>query len=376
MSDLIFLTLKKWLSYFKSPQVDINFFYNNAIIRSTYDYKLSNLVAEKKITKKDINNLYKICVLDKIKYLTNFYNNNLKINDKLEMNDVEFSLNNNKNPKFKNLVRNLYFKEILLDTSTIQSNIRGFLEVIIDLYKYNIIDYKLVTPSILKYISENKYSSMVSGLYFRASIMNPFLVYSISKSIFKNPKKILTPTLGWSSYLLGFIQDNRIKEYVGIDVISKVCNTTRNLAKWINPKLKVDIYCQPSEDLYYDKMFISKYKNYFDHVYFSPPYFQLELYKGEHQSTNRYKTYNEWLEKYWDITIKLCKKCLKTNGILCYIISGYKNNGKDIDLDTDMNNIILNNNFILIDNNLMQGTNIGFTKHRKYKETIYMFKKI
>ena len=72
------------------------------------------------------------------------------------MNDVEFSLNNNKNPKFKNLVRNLYFKEILLDTSTIQSNIRGFLEVIIDLYKYNIIDYKLVTPSILKYISENK----------------------------------------------------------------------------------------------------------------------------------------------------------------------------------------------------------------------------
>ena len=45
------------------------------------------------------------------------------------------------------------------------------------------------------------------------------------------------------------------------------------------------------------------------------PYFQLELYKGKNQSTNRYKDYNIWLEKYWRDTVKLCHHTIKKNSL-------------------------------------------------------------
>ena len=202
--------------------------------------------------------------------------------------------------------------------------------------------------------------------------MNPVIPYTISNHL--NYKfKVLTPTLGWSSYLLGMMANDNLDEYVGIDVIKKVCNNTKTIANKGN--IKNDIYCVPSEDLYKDKKFMNKYKGYFDFIFFSPPYFQLELYKGLKQSTERYKTYEEWLDGYWRATVKLCFNSLKNGRLMFYIISGYTSKQKYVNLEKDMNSITTEEGFKLVKKLSMVGKNVGFTKHRKSKETIFVFSK-
>jgi len=308
-------------------------------------------------------------VTDKNIYLTNFYNKSLKVK---ELNEMPICINNNKFTEYKNQVRNPYYKDILLDTNTIQPNIRPYLQVIIELFKNHIIDYKLVTPSVIKLIEKELLSNVLSGLYFRSSIMNPTIPYSLS-TFFNKPFNVLTPTLGWSSYLLGILNNKNLNKYVGIDVIPKVCNNTRKIANSNN--IKNDIYCVPSEDLYKNKKFMKKYNKFFDMVFFSPPYYQLELYKGKNQSTERYKTYEEWLDKYWKSTIKLCNETLKNNSLLIYIISGYTEKSKYINLEKDMNNITKLEGFKLYKKLNMKGSNVGFTEHRALNESIFIFTK-
>ena len=100
-------------------------------------------------------------------------------------------------------------------------------------------------------------------------------------------KKIFTPTLGWSSYAYGFCECLDVEEYVGTDVISEVCDKTRQLCSQYS-QIKSKIFCQPSESLLTNKFVLNNYKNHFDVVFFSPPYFQLEMYEGEEQSTTNY----------------------------------------------------------------------------------------
>ena len=248
----------------------------------------------------------------------------------------------------------------------IRDSIRSFLDVIIELFKYRIIDYKLITPSSLKLISKNKLSNVLSGFYFRSSIMNPIIPYTLSKRIDK-PFKVFTPTLGWSSYLLGMLSNPMLEEYVGVDVIEKVCETTKHLSP------KTTIYCSPSEDL--DKAFMDTYHNHFDLIFFSPPYYQLELYQGDKQSTNRYTSYHDWLEGYWRQTMRICRHVLKDDGIMYFIIGGYKYKKKYIDLEADMSRICIEEHFTLIQKEPMTVNNIGFTKHREAREYIFSFNK-
>ena len=58
-----------------------------------------------------------------------------------------------------------------------------------------------------------------------------------------------------------------------------------------------------------------------DLAFSCPPYFDLEVYsKDNTQSYNEYSNYEEWLEKYWRQTIKICYDKLKQNGKLVFII--------------------------------------------------------
>jgi len=365
------LTLNKWLDLFSCKKLSYNEFINNSKVKKNNGtfVKLKDIIKEKNIPNHIVKIFYELFVLNKEKYLTNFYNKSLKISDK-EI--TQLCINNDKYSEHKNIIRNMYYREILLETNTIQPNIRNYLEVILDLFKYHIIDYKLVTPSSIKLISQKKLSNILSGLYFRSSIMNPLIPYTISNHI-DYKFKVLTPTLGWSSYLIGIMANDNVDEYVGIDVIKKVCDNTSKIAT--KKEIKNDIYCIPSEDLYNDNKFMNKYKDYFDFIFFSPPYFQLELYKGSKQSTARYKTYDEWLEGYWRNTIKLCFHSLRKGRLMFYIISGYNMRGKYINLEKDMNYITTSEGFNLVKKLNMIGKNVGFTKHRTSKETIFIFSK-
>lgn len=359
------LTLDKWLKLFNLKIISRSQFLDTYKVKSSKITKLK----DRKLNKRDIDVLYKFIVTNKEDYLTKFYNKSLKYT-KLNFDNIKnLTLSNNTNSQYKNLIRNIYYKDILLYTKTDIKNLRPFLEVIFDLFNNNLIDYKLVTPSSLDLLKKNNFSNVLSGYYFRSSILNPAITYILAKK-YLSGSKVFTPTLGWSSYLYGFFSNNNINEYVGTDVIKHVCNNTIKLSNSLFPEKKIDIYHSPSEKLFYNKKFISKYTNYFDIIFFSPPYFKLELYRGSEQSTTLYKDYNDWLNKYWDITIQLCHKVLNTKGTMVYIISSYDKNN----ITNDMNNIT-KKYFKYKKKIRLSNKNVDFTKHKETDENLYFFTK-
>jgi tRNA1(Val) A37 N6-methylase TrmN6 len=148
------------------------------------------------------------------------------------------------------------------------------------------------------------------------------------------------------------------------------------IAKTQYPDKNVKIYCKPSENLAKSAVFLNKYKNYFDVVFFSPPYYRLELYDSTNQSTTKYETYEEWLAGYWEETIKLCKTVLKKDGKLCYILSGYgsENTKEKYDLLADMNNIT-KKYFKYKGQQEMHNKDVHVTKHKETSEKIMLFVK-
>ena len=365
------ITLEEWLNMFKNKNISIQQFIEKFYVKSGNKIKkFKDIIKEKNLKKTNIKTLYNFFVIKKEENLVNFYNKSLRILEDLDLNKVKtLSLSNSKNSTYKNLIRNIYYKDILLYTKTDIKGLRPFLEVIFDLYNNNTIDYKLLTPGAIKMMERNIFASILSGFYFRSSILNPVVIYTLSKKYIKNASRVFTPTLGWSSYMYGFLSDEKIKEYVGTDVIKSVCYNTEKLAKRMFPKKYVDIYCSQSELLIENREFMKEYKNYFDVVFFSPPYYKLELYRGSKQSTTLYNTYEMWLDKYWKTTIKLCREVLHRKGKLIYIISGYD---KQLNMNTDMNNIT-KKYFKYIKKMNLANTNVNFTNHKDTNEIIYFF---
>lgn len=376
-----YLSLEEFLKkYEKSPADTMS--YNDFILKATvvvgkHKYRLKDYIKSK-----HIENISIELLLDYIKnredYLIRFYNMSLRITDKNEyihgnMKHMTNKLDNNTGVIFKNLIRNVHFEHILRNTSSGLDNIPTYLYIIDNLFKKNIIDYKILTPSSIHYMKNGRLGSVFSSYYFRASILNPYLIYSLNMSQLKG-SKIFTPTLGWSSYAFGFLECPMVKEYVGTDVIPDVCSKTKDLASRYNKD--VDIYCSPSEDLNKNKKFMNKYREHFNVVFFSPPYYKLEIYKSKNQSTTRYNSYDEWLKKYWEATVVLCKDVLEKGGYMCYILSGYGSDkgNNSYDLINNMNNIT-NKYFQFISIQHMYNKNVHATKHRETGEKIILYKK-
>ena len=357
------------------------------------DKKIVSLEAYQKargITRENLKMIYDH-ILNKEDYLTRFYNISLdpckitQVNrSKCSLSSPDISildapmpranLNNNAKVQYKNVIRNVHIRDILQRTKSGWSGLPSFLDVLLDLYKRNIIDYKILTPSALHYIKDGRIGSVFSSFYFRASIMNPYLVFSLNENVLQGTR-IFTPTLGWSSYAYGFAESPRTLEYVGCDVIPGVCQKTAQLLG-LYPRIKTDFYCQPSETLSTNKSFMTKYKNHFDVVFFSPPYYELEMYPGENQSTTTYKNYNEWLVGYWSKTIDICHYVLQKGGKLCYILSSGGGQNTSADILKDMNEIT-KKRFQLKTTLPMYNKNVHVTasSHRETAEKIVIFMK-
>jgi hypothetical protein len=374
-----FLELEDFLNLFKRKPQTLTEFINEAQVkigdkREPLKEYMKRKEIEKPIIKLLLENIEK-----RNEYLTRYYNLSLSVNpEKLHiaapaMKNKE--MNNNIELKYKNIIRNMHYQHILKHTASGIDNVATFLNMLDDLYLNSIIDYKLLTPSAIHYIQKGRIGSVFSSYFFRASIMNPYLVYSLNHSVLKG-SKIFTPTLGWSSYCYGFLECPMVTEYVGTDVIPDVCNKTAEFAKTYYPTKKTTIYCKPSEDLMKSVVFKTKYKSYFDVVFFSPPYYELELYDSKQQSTEKYKTYEEWLEKYWEATIQLCYYVLAPKGKMCYILSGYgsQNTGNSYDLLKDMNKIT-KKYFTMKSQQPMYNKDVHVTKHKETAERIMIFEK-
>jgi hypothetical protein len=372
------LELEDFIKLFSSPSITFQAFLQKAQVRLGSQLRpLKQYIKDKNIPMADIRELFDN-IQNRNEYLTRFYNLSLLVRaDKLcaEEPMKNKHLDNNTETLYKNLIRNMHYEDILKNTKSGIENNPTFMEMLLELYKKHIIDYKILTPSARHYMNDGRLGSVFSSYYFRASILNPYLIYSLNHSTLRGTK-IFTPTLGWSSYCYGFLECPYVLEYVGTDVIPSVCQKTRQLAKHIAPSKKLDIYCKPSEDLFKTAAFMNRYREHFDVVFFSPPYYRLELYEGGEQSTERYKTYEEWLAGYWETTIKLCHHVLEKGGKMCYILSGYggENTKEQYDLLGDMNKIT-KKYFRAHSQQPMYNKNVHVTKHRETGEQIMVFVK-
>lgn len=372
------LSETEFINIFSKPKKSQNTFesfYNSATVN---DIPLKQYISNKSITKEDVRELYKN-IIKRNEYLSRFYNLSLRIQESNVTIDIppmkSQHMNNNQDIVYKNLIRNIHYKDILQNTKSGMDNTKTFLDVLNDLYIEHKVDYKLLTPSAIHYIKEGRIGSVFSSYYFRASILNPYLVYSLNLSVLKGTR-IFTPTLGWSSYMHGFLECDSVTEYVGTDVIPSVCEKTKELAKILHSDKKTTIYCKPSENLAKSEQFLNKYKEHFDVVFFSPPYYKLEIYEGGKQSTEQYKTYEEWLEKYWEKTMQLCYHVLSKGGKICYILSGYgsENTIESYDLIKDMNTIA-KKYFKFKSMQPMYNKNVHVTKHKDASEKIIILEK-
>lgn len=378
-NNILLYDLESWLNKF-----ELNTIYNKkeSFINDFKVYSYGEIISLKQYLHKlkiqrDIQPLIDV-YNNRKKLLINFYNTSLKINNKPLKDyddDIEIHKFINHRPRnAKNIIRNMFLNEILYDTESNIHNMIPYLRMLDLFINKKIIEYRLLTLSVLSLFQSGHIGNTLSGIYFRASIMNPHIVYNIYKQLAPNAKHILTPTLGWGSYINGLLETGNIESYTGIDVIPNVCYKVDTYYKNIYPNTNINIICKPSEDIWNNITLRNKLKNKMDLVFFSPPYWKLELYKGGEQSTERYKTYDEWLDKYWHNTIKLCHFSLKKGGIMIYIISGYGAEKDYINLEKDMNNIT-QKYFKNKGNYPVINTNVGFTKHRTTKETIFVWEK-
>ena len=126
---------------------------------------------------------------------------------------------------------------------------------------------------------------------------------------------------GWGNRLVAALC-NKL-DYTGVDtnpvLVEKLreCASDFNMVNNLN--LKVDIRNQGSEE------FNPEWVGQFGLCFSSPPYFDLELYNGENTSTEKFKTYEDWLAGYLNPTIRNCVQYLVPGG---HFIMSIKNMGK------------------------------------------------
>ena len=176
------VSLGAFLSLFhKKNSNTFSEFLKHATVRvsSKTTYPLKDYMKRKEIPLEDIKLLFEN-IQNKDEYLTRFYNTSLKTPDSLIITDPPMKsghMNNNQYVQYKNIIRNMFYMEILKYTQSGIENVPTFLVVLDLLYNHWCIDYKILTPSAIHYMKDRRLGSVFSSFYFRASIMNPYLVY-------------------------------------------------------------------------------------------------------------------------------------------------------------------------------------------------------
>ena len=145
---MLFLTNDKLISLFKSNPSNSQY----KVKIGSRLVPLSEYVKTKdKLTGYDIQQLMEN-IRDRDEYLSRFYEVSLKVPESLNIKDPPMKngqMNNNALVKYKNIIRNMFYKEILKDTKSGIENNPTFFDVLEDLYVNKIIDYKILTPSSL-----------------------------------------------------------------------------------------------------------------------------------------------------------------------------------------------------------------------------------
>ena len=258
-------------------------------------------------------------------------------------------IDGSKKVEYGRIVKNLFWEDLYSTYTTNSLGMPTTFEVLKKCVEQPFIFRIWKTPSSRKFVAKGKQSNsrlfnILRGTSSKASIFNPNTAgYIIGKIL--NSERLLTPCLGWGSYILGsFMSD--VKHYVGIDVIPSVVDKCQKLCEedasnpFNSDVMKFNFYCCPSEQIDKRHNFIETYKEYFDSVFFSPPYFDLEVYEGGEQSIESFPNYQDWLIGYWEETVKICHDVLEKDGTFSFVIvPQYQSKNETIFIGTDLSDI-------------------------------------
>ena len=151
-----------------------------------------------------------------------------------------------------------------------------------------------------------------------------------SKAIvqFFGAKRVLDPCCGWGGRMLGTLAASKDAIYVGCEPDP---NTFKGLKGILEDaalpqtvRSRAQVLEKPAEIGLTDIAAMEK----FDLVLTSPPYFNLELYTAGDQSTAKYKTWEQWTEKWLKPVILGCLACLKEGGVSCWSVKDFKSDKK------------------------------------------------
>ena len=258
-------------------------------------------------------------------------------------------IDGSKKVEYGRIVKNLFWEDVYSTYTTNSMGLPTTYEVLKKSVEYPFIYRMWKQPSSQKFVVKDKQFNsrlfnILRGTSSKASIFNPNTAAYIINNILKS-KKLLTPCLGWGSYLIGSFSAN-VKHYVGIDVIPSVVDKCKLLSEdyCSNPfddsDFKYNFYCCPSEQIAKRHNFIETYKEYFDSVFFSPPYFDLEVYEGGEQSIESFPNYQDWLKGYWEETVKMCHSVMAKDGIFSFVIvPQYQSKKETIYIGKDLSTI-------------------------------------
>lgn len=149
---------------------------------------------------------------------------------------------------------------------------------------------------------------------------------SVAKAMYDKfeSKTILDFSMGWGDRLAGFYAGNTTEHYVGLD--PKVDNhpiydTQREFynkhTSFFEHGKSSEFHICPAEEFDF-----TKYTNYFDMVFTSPPYFNVEHYSQDTtQSFKRYKSVEMWNEQFLHKVLTNIYPAVKLNGIVAINIS-------------------------------------------------------
>ena len=149
---------------------------------------------------------------------------------------------------------------------------------------------------------------------------------NVAKSIYDmfKAETILDFSMGWGDRLAGFYASDYGKHYVGIDPRKENHSIYKEQSEFYEKHLgffeherKSEFHCSPAEEFDF-----SQYNNYFDLVFTSPPYFNVERYSyDDTQSWVRYKSIEDWNTDFLQNTLKNLWSSIKTGGYLLVNIS-------------------------------------------------------
>jgi len=300
-------------------------------------------------------------------------------------------INGISNSKCGRLIKNINFDKIY-NTKKLYHNNKEFVHgMMIVLFRDFKLRNSLVGPVFFEGILNKDISGFWNAFMMTSnspSVFNPYTFKFILENFYSG-KKLFCPVLGWNSYQLAFHNTNW-DEFVGTDVIPEVVNNGNSLYNeylsvnqsdfFSFKKQKVKNFLCPSEKLDEKYNFSENYRDYFDAILFSPPYYKLEIYDSKNQSVDNYSEYNEWLEKYWEETIQICYRVLKPNKRFGFLIRDYVDeSGKTVNISEDMKRIVLKYFNHIDDYQVKWGARKSSRTPKKMKlgnyENFYLFEK-